>query len=197
MTLGFLSGSRNFIMLFSGSPGKFLFYMGRIVTTALPNLVPQRRVNVRSEVGGDQFSLPKTSTILRFYVSFTFIHTAATHAVRWLRNNQWHMVWCWFHGVGPADFWVPFPGPPFAGSPSAGPPSEAAGVSQYNPREAQSRTLGGLWPWTAATFPREDTQRKNKFGNLGGRRGKHSIIWASILKHSRFLQFYNSRIPQF
>ena len=27
----------------SGSPGKFLFYMGRIVTTALPNLVPPRQ----------------------------------------------------------------------------------------------------------------------------------------------------------
>ena len=30
------------------------------------------------------------------------------------------MVWCWFHGVGPVDFWVLFPGPPSAGSPSAG-----------------------------------------------------------------------------
>ena len=29
----------------SGSPEKFLFYMGRIVTTELPNLVPPRHID--------------------------------------------------------------------------------------------------------------------------------------------------------
>ena len=29
----------------SGSPGKFLFYIGRVVTTELPNLVPPRRID--------------------------------------------------------------------------------------------------------------------------------------------------------
>ena len=34
----------------SGSPGKFLFCMGRIVTTALPNLVPPRHIDDCCEI---------------------------------------------------------------------------------------------------------------------------------------------------
>ena len=44
MTFGFLAGPRNFIGLFWVS-WEVLFYTGRIVTTALPNLVPQQRID--------------------------------------------------------------------------------------------------------------------------------------------------------
>ena len=43
MTLGFLVGSRNFIKFF-GSPGKFLFDTGMIVSTELPSLAPQQHI---------------------------------------------------------------------------------------------------------------------------------------------------------
>ena len=45
MTFGFLVGSRNFILGSSGTPEKFLFCTGRIVTTVLPTLVPPRHVD--------------------------------------------------------------------------------------------------------------------------------------------------------
>ena len=44
MTFGFLVGSKTSLGS-SGSPDKFLIYMGRIVTTALPNLVPPRHID--------------------------------------------------------------------------------------------------------------------------------------------------------
>ena len=82
------------------------------------------------EVGRGRFSLPKTSLILRYYVSFTL-------RLRTLQDDHATpsvtKCLCWFHGVGPVDLWVPFSGPPSAGS-----PSKATGVSQYDPREAQS-----------------------------------------------------------
>ena len=37
-----------------------------------------------------------------------------------LQHNQWLGAWCWFHGVRPGDFWVPFPRPPSTGPPFPG-----------------------------------------------------------------------------
>ena len=78
-------------------------------------------------------------------------------------------------------------------------------------QEAQSRTLGGLWPSTAAIFPREDPRERTKFGKLGGTREKlenlglppfglprlkAKTLWnCEILENIQ--QFYNSRILQF
>ena len=97
------------------------------------------------EVGGDQFSLPTTSTILRFYVSFTLrLRTLqddhATTSGTWCGAG--FTVWVLVISGCPSLDHHPLDHPPL------GPPSEAAGGggSQYNLREAQSRTLGGLWP---------------------------------------------------
>ena len=50
-----------------------------------------------------------------------------------LQHTQWLNVWCWFHDLGPVDFWVPLPGPPSVRPPftQSGPHFRSLGVFSW------------------------------------------------------------------